>query len=1290
MKKKIEDVDTDSKITEEFIEAIPKRQIIKDAPQTWLPQELNPFVVGPVESQVEDRQPIEYLTEMREITIQFINIIPGTTQESKLIGMINRAYQIVCTIVSKVKGVVNKVSLFDKDVMMLVLFGLRGVKHELESQNALKSAYEIRKTISKMSTVKNVSVGITNGLVYCGVVGHPFRREYTVIGGAVNKAARIMCAFEDKVTCDHETYKSCKISSLYFQLLSAVKLKGIEDAGHIFEYNESFQGTAREEPEAIKLFGRDKEVEFVDQIIKDPITAKWYAICFKAEPKVGNTKLLKTLFVKYRAQTKFIASVSLNPVFTTPYYCISNLYTQLYDVMSTEKPSIVQNLPKHLWDFNEVLKKKNHTLEKANDPAIILKNFLELCEGDPKKCVILFVDNMEHIDMNSLEILDQALKSKCLRLICAGCFEDHTTWNRMWKLSLSNQIKLLSLQPLDGVHVVPLVCNFLNVKGISKRLAALIEKSCENRPGWIQTCLLTLINNGGIEVKYVEKDYEHFFDENVQDSDIVLIATFSKKYVDKHQNSIITMAAITLDLFDSFSPYHQLIVKTAAVLGEIFTRTILLVLLQYPKENVFASAIRVLFEEDIFECGSRYINSGGLLEQKNCCICFRSDEDYNMNAEEDLPRYAYCKLMYFKSRNIRMVAYELLPQNQKKELHLKITDLLENQNNNCPNCLRDNSASIWSIRKFQEMVHITLNKYVWRQDPKFLEDHATEDFKNIIRAGIRDSSVKDSHDGNEEIPKRKLWDPSTCFCLEILTKVYRDLIYHSRCAEHLGKQIFFMVQYCIIQSGMDEYSEVISILTEASELCMTQYNDRYIFTKDFKKIMLGKIHNVLAYGYVKSGQIAAAKNHIILSLRQYNVPLISFSYKLPYYILNRIYMNTMPHTSEGENSNVIKTDFASVMVIISMIYAAEGSVSLAKTAIGKAVTCFRQHNSNLSVLSDVYTTAIDLYADCGDFHTCEKLERGFYRDALRYFTHNVTSELFNICKVCNTIFISKVMAGKLVESVRLGFRALYMHTSICGTYFFLELIPPLATVLLMTKRIDEAVYVSRLMFNIGKKYSFEGFIGYYAFCIELILETNFYLEPIQKIEEFTRVHVRAKKKRGVLATKLIIYLDLYYVRIASKNFSWHHAYDFESQSGIVPAFNLFKYIEASLIELYRMHESNKETIKEFLDMLMYYFKICKKYSDKWVILKPRYLHYQAYLSKIKNKVKKALDLLKEASKQANEQGNILEECWTTLHYNCWTGGFNFGKIQTSTIDWKLAKSYSSLQWCHILYALPYF
>jgi adenylate cyclase 10 len=59
-------------------------------------------------------------------------------------------------------GLVNKVSMFDKDMMFLVVFGLRGLKQEDEAQKALQCAYELKENLNDPNII-SVSIGVTSG-----------------------------------------------------------------------------------------------------------------------------------------------------------------------------------------------------------------------------------------------------------------------------------------------------------------------------------------------------------------------------------------------------------------------------------------------------------------------------------------------------------------------------------------------------------------------------------------------------------------------------------------------------------------------------------------------------------------------------------------------------------------------------------------------------------------------------------------------------------------------------------------------------------------------------------------------------------------------------------------------------------------------------------------------------------------------------------------------------------------------------------------------------------------------
>jgi class 3 adenylate cyclase len=147
-----------------------------------------------------------YLGELRRLTIVFVNL-PDFRHDTdiELAQQVMRALQDACY---RFEGSINKLSVDDKGTSLLAALGLPPMSHEDDPLRGVKAAMDIRASLEAIG--QHCSIGVATGRVYCGVVGSDIRREYTIIGDAVNLAARFMQAAAGGILCDLNTQLRAK------------------------------------------------------------------------------------------------------------------------------------------------------------------------------------------------------------------------------------------------------------------------------------------------------------------------------------------------------------------------------------------------------------------------------------------------------------------------------------------------------------------------------------------------------------------------------------------------------------------------------------------------------------------------------------------------------------------------------------------------------------------------------------------------------------------------------------------------------------------------------------------------------------------------------------------------------------------------------------------------------------------------------------------------------------------------------------------------------------------------
>lgn len=129
--------------------------------------------------------------EVRDVTVLFVDVMGSTTMATELdptevVGLLNRFFDVVIEVVHEHDGWINK---FEGDAALAIWGAPMSV--EDRDARALAAARVLADRLRVEVPEIAAGVGVSGGPVVCGNVGSADRYEYTVIGDAVNEAARL-------------------------------------------------------------------------------------------------------------------------------------------------------------------------------------------------------------------------------------------------------------------------------------------------------------------------------------------------------------------------------------------------------------------------------------------------------------------------------------------------------------------------------------------------------------------------------------------------------------------------------------------------------------------------------------------------------------------------------------------------------------------------------------------------------------------------------------------------------------------------------------------------------------------------------------------------------------------------------------------------------------------------------------------------------------------------------------------------------------------------------------------
>ncbi|KAJ3648251.1 hypothetical protein Zmor_020069 [Zophobas morio] len=1382
-------------VTEDFS----LRPAVNFAVRNKIKENLRRFIIAPVMKSIDMQEPFEYLTEMRQTVIVFINVVSHTIETKETVILADQTYKIVCRVVEKMKGCVNKVSLFDKDLMFVVIFGLRGLKYELECQVALRCARECHQTISKLPSVLSASIGVTTGKTYCGVFGHSLRREYTVISLIVNKAARLMVAYKGKVTCDRETFLHSKLESRHFILQEHKPLKGISHPGPVYEFREAEEDHGeRHKINARPLLGREEKLEIYKNLIQKYVSAKnireqqYKMLLIKGEARQGKTRLLDEIVYITPEEIPVIRFSLTTKDQKIPYQAIRLIFSS---TLSLNKDSSIKEkeqqllkrlrqiqVPDLLCTLNAVfgVRFKNSSLflslAQSTRTVTLMKMIKQLAYACFVRQYVLAIDNFDYIDKESWQIFNAFFDIKNIFIVGTLCYKKIDSDYCEKVLSEDPRVKTIILDPIEKWYLGALACQILDVYAISPELENVIQIRSNGNPGWIESFLISLFQDEGVYIlkasmrdindlglvapplylmaRLTQEDafqWQHIMEEKRR-----LITTETEqhwqKYIDSCRDSymnitirellesIITggkvpigvispnfhvgdeeaelsMDAMIMKTFDSLNFFEQLVVKCSAILGIQFLRDMMVYVMNGTDKKKTALAVKKLFEIRVLTCAK-----GDFLDENASFFKIKEEEPSDENIIEcrckgikipecclDLPRYASCGYLQFKSTQFRDITYNLLTDKQKKEFHQRAIRYLERETRKCKACGQGFFERILENKEDRDFV-IAKRKFK-KRDGEMFEDMDTlsrrtsshsistvfssssskfkksEDGKSIgsLISGQptidRGHKPFDSAFGFRVINKLKesfsltrgfsSEDFTDCQCLLILSTTYLQLIEHCTGAGDLPKLTDAMIEYSYISITLCNIPLALRTLDEA--LQTVKKRAKLKTEGDLWKLSLirGKIYTLLGYARIEMGQLDEAFSNLCKSLFEYNTSYPTSSttknMKTCLYVFKQlfgfyVFPNTLTkHLDYWEV--VYSNNLAECLTQLSNLYIIKNEWKNAKLAASwalcKAVAAF----SNFQLITITCANMLHVAHRLKMWRLCIALEVHALRMCHMKKDTVDAEDLKCVARLYSTIFFSRMLRSTTERAIHMGYTVLRLCTAIRAVNIILPLLPLFFHALLLGKHFSNVLSIlQELEYFATEDSDSSGKVWYLALCVVVHLETGFTVIPYHSCMEQYQVEgdrwvtIRDPDARKRFFTVMWLW--------CIRNEKWEEAAvwclktnDFtiiKENDTLANKFTALYLLEGMI--LFLVSKLDKRNIKAVMGAekeIEHLISALDKASKTAQIILPRFHHLKAYYKFVKNFDVKLDPLLKKAQKFAAKYRNDLEAAWLEHTSKAW-------------------------------------
>ncbi len=456
-----------------------------------------------------DRGILNWIGELRRVTVLFV--YPGKRFNPRALALdeIQKLTLDLQKLVYHFGGNINKWTVDEKGTGLIVGFGLPPKAHEDDPARAVTAALEIERLMAEIGI--EGGIGLATGTIYCGLVGSSRRREYTVIGPAVNRAARLAFAAKELILCDEATRYASQVQ-FQFQAATVQHLKGLPQDLKVFTPSE----IGAEVTAPMEVIGHSHAMRAFGRGFRSLLDGESTLLMLEGEAGIGKSTLVRHWRDQARSNgIRVVAGAGKSIQRTTPYFAWRNALRELLGLNQLSDPAAARARIEDMLGLNSRLKL---FIPLINDivPLELPENFMTKqmvgkIRGDNTRLVVaalvaemarkerfaVIIEDLHWCDSQSIALIE-AVSNETKPILIVVSSRPVTGAELKNPLFTGSQraLQRIELKNLDSSESRELVCRKLGVNDVASSVIDFIFRKSLGNPLFTEEIAYALVESG--------------------------------------------------------------------------------------------------------------------------------------------------------------------------------------------------------------------------------------------------------------------------------------------------------------------------------------------------------------------------------------------------------------------------------------------------------------------------------------------------------------------------------------------------------------------------------------------------------------------------------------------------------------------------------------------------------------------------------------------------------------------------------------------------------------------------